>query len=33
MAVALQRIAEHGDLFAPVLHAEQALAPALKALH
>jgi bifunctional non-homologous end joining protein LigD len=32
MAVALQRIAEHGDLFAPVLHAEQALGPALKAL-
>jgi bifunctional non-homologous end joining protein LigD len=32
MQVALQRVAEHGDLFEPVLHAEQALGPALKAL-
>jgi len=32
MEVALQRVAEHGDLFAPVLHAQQALGPALKAL-
>ena len=32
MAVALERIAEHGDLFEPVLHASQRLAPALKAL-
>src|SRR5207237_9104564 len=32
MAVALERVAEHGDLFAPVLHAEQALAGALKKL-
>jgi len=32
MAVALERIAEHGDLFEPVLHAEQALAGALKSL-
>ncbi len=32
MHVALQRIAEHGDLFDPVLHADQALGPALKAL-
>jgi bifunctional non-homologous end joining protein LigD len=32
MAVALDRIAEHGDLFEPVLHASQRLGPALKAL-
>jgi bifunctional non-homologous end joining protein LigD len=32
MAVALERIAEHGDLFEPVLHASQRLGPALKAL-
>ncbi len=32
MAVALERVAAHGDLFAGVLHAEQALGPALKAL-
>ena len=32
MQVALERVAEHGDLFEPVLHAEQALGPALKAL-
>ena len=32
MQVALQRVAEHGDLFEPVLHAEQALGPALKVL-
>jgi bifunctional non-homologous end joining protein LigD len=32
MQVALQRVAEHGDLFEPVLHAEQALGAALKAL-
>jgi bifunctional non-homologous end joining protein LigD len=32
MQVALQRVAEHGDLFEPVLHADQALGPALKAL-
>ena len=32
MEVALQRVAEHGDLFEPVLHAQQALGPALKAL-
>jgi bifunctional non-homologous end joining protein LigD len=32
MAVALARLAEHGDLFEPVLHAGQALAPALKKL-
>jgi bifunctional non-homologous end joining protein LigD len=32
MQVALQRVAEHGDLFEPVLHAEQALGPALKRL-
>jgi hypothetical protein len=32
MAVALQRVAEHGDLFEPTLHATQALGPALKAL-
>ena len=32
MDVALARLAEHGDLFEPVLHADQALGPALKAL-
>jgi bifunctional non-homologous end joining protein LigD len=32
MQVALARVAEHGDLFEPVLHADQALGPALKAL-
>jgi bifunctional non-homologous end joining protein LigD len=32
MEVALRRVAERGDLFAPVLHAKQALGPALKAL-
>jgi bifunctional non-homologous end joining protein LigD len=32
MAAALRRVAEHGDLFEPVLHAEQSLGPALKAL-
>src|SRR4051812_28028422 len=32
MAVALERVAKHGDLFEPVLHAKQALGPALKAL-
>jgi bifunctional non-homologous end joining protein LigD len=32
MAVALERIAEHDDLFEPVLHAQQALGPALKKL-
>jgi hypothetical protein len=32
MQVALQRVAKHGDLFEPVLHAEQALGPALKRL-
>ena len=32
MAVALDRIAEHGDLFEPVLHAPQRLGPALKAI-
>ena len=32
MEVALARVAEHGDLFEPVLHADQALGPALKAL-
>src|SRR6185503_6840968 len=32
MEVALRRVAEHGDLFEPVLHAKQALGPALKAL-
>src|SRR5207247_7113391 len=32
MAVALQRVAEHGDLFEPVLHASQALGPALTKL-
>ena len=32
MQVALERVQEHGDLFDPVLHAKQALGPALKAL-
>jgi len=32
MQVALDRVAQHGDLFEPVLHAQQALGPALKAL-
>jgi bifunctional non-homologous end joining protein LigD len=32
MAVALDRVAKHGDLFEPVLHAKQALGPALKKL-
>jgi DNA ligase D len=32
MAVARKRIAEHGDLFEPVLHAEQSLGAALKKL-
>jgi bifunctional non-homologous end joining protein LigD len=32
MEVALERVAERGDLFAPVLQGGQALAPALKAL-
>jgi bifunctional non-homologous end joining protein LigD len=32
MQVALQRVAEYGDLFEPVLHADQALGPALKTL-
>jgi bifunctional non-homologous end joining protein LigD len=32
MAVALERVAKHGDLFEPVLHAKQALGPALKSL-
>jgi bifunctional non-homologous end joining protein LigD len=32
MSVALQRIAEHGDLFEPVLRAKQSLGRALKAL-
>jgi DNA primase len=32
MQVALDRIAQHGDLFEPVLHAKQALGPALNAL-
>jgi bifunctional non-homologous end joining protein LigD len=32
MQVALDRVARHGDLFEPVLHAHQALGPALKAL-
>jgi bifunctional non-homologous end joining protein LigD len=32
MAVALERVAKHGDLFAPVLEDPQPLAPALKAL-
>jgi bifunctional non-homologous end joining protein LigD len=32
MEVALARVAEHGDLFEPVLHAKQSLGPALKEL-
>ncbi len=32
MAVALERVAAHGDLFEPVLRAKQALGPALKSL-
>ena len=32
MQVALDRVAKHGDLFEPVLHARQALGPALKSL-
>jgi bifunctional non-homologous end joining protein LigD len=32
MAVARERVEQHGDLFEPVLHAKQALGPALKAL-
>ncbi|HZQ15472.1 MAG TPA: non-homologous end-joining DNA ligase [Gaiellaceae bacterium] len=32
MTVALQRVAERGDLFEPVLHAKQTLAPALREL-
>jgi bifunctional non-homologous end joining protein LigD len=32
MAVALERVARHGDLFEPVLHAKQALGPALRSL-
>jgi bifunctional non-homologous end joining protein LigD len=32
MQAALDRVARHGDLFEPVLHAKQALGPALKAL-
>jgi bifunctional non-homologous end joining protein LigD len=32
MAVALERVAKHGDLFEPVLRVKQALGPALKAL-
>jgi bifunctional non-homologous end joining protein LigD len=32
MQVALDRVKQHGDLFEPVLHAKQALGPALKAL-
>jgi DNA primase len=32
MAVVLERLEQHGDLFAPVLHAEQSLSPALQAL-
>jgi bifunctional non-homologous end joining protein LigD len=32
MEVALERVAEHGDLFEPVLHAKQALGPALEEL-
>jgi bifunctional non-homologous end joining protein LigD len=33
MAVALERVAKHGDLFEPVLHGKQALGPALRELH
>ena len=32
MQVALERVAQHGDLFEPVLHGKQALGPALQAL-
>jgi bifunctional non-homologous end joining protein LigD len=32
MQVALERVAEHGDLFEPVLHGKQPLGPALRAL-
>src|SRR5438105_15842658 len=32
MAVALERVAKHGDLFEPVLHPKQSLGPALKDL-
>jgi bifunctional non-homologous end joining protein LigD len=32
MQIALERVAEHGDLFEPVLHAKQSLGPALKHL-
>lgn len=32
MTVALERVAQHGDLFEPVLHASQSLGPALKRL-
>jgi DNA primase len=32
MAVALERIAQHGDLFEPVLHGSQQLGPALRRL-
>jgi bifunctional non-homologous end joining protein LigD len=32
MQVALERVAERGDLFEPVLHGKQALGPALRAL-
>jgi hypothetical protein len=32
MAVALERVAKHGDLFEPVLHGAQHLGPALKEL-
>ena len=32
MEVALERVAKHGDLFEPVLHAKQSLGPALKAV-
>jgi bifunctional non-homologous end joining protein LigD len=32
MEVALERVAERGDIFEPVLHGSQALGPALKAL-
>jgi hypothetical protein len=33
MEVALRRVAEHGDLFAPVLEDPRPLAPAAKRLH
>jgi hypothetical protein len=32
MEVALRRVAERGDLFEPVLHGQQHLGPALRAL-